>query len=333
MEVAILRARASVLFEGDFGLAGVVIGYTYKCFFSSSSPRSLQSPPHSHHDPPLSPHRSPRTWLHFRLEWGVKRVSSGIKKKWETDDWLEKHKERVESSSCSRWKNKTNAETHIYTFTFATCTQKRTPIYTYHLLGRGKKAKRRKNTENVIQSVTLIFSVEMHTHAHTQTQCNWPSHFLRRVPFSLSLFMSLLLLSVAVVIKLAFLSFLCFPRRLDKRWGPQRQKKVEREREKKQERKMLTKEDIKRKRKKAWESRGDKEIESRVWQAEKEEGWEDKDRKKQWESAREKKKNTASGQDLWRELGGKYTLKGSLSPWLPSPVSFAVQLHDELVLL
>ena len=33
MEVAILRARASVLFEGDFGLAGVVIGYTYKCLF------------------------------------------------------------------------------------------------------------------------------------------------------------------------------------------------------------------------------------------------------------------------------------------------------------
>lgn len=96
---------------------------------------------------------------------------------------------------------------------------------------------------------------------------------------------------------------------------------------------MLTKEDIKRKKKKAWESRGDKEMESRVWQAEKEEGWEDKDRKKQWESAREKNKNTASGQDLWRELGGKYTLKGSLSPWLPSPVSFAVQLHDELVLL
>lgn len=33
MEVAILRVCASVLFEGDFGQAEVVIGYTYKCLF------------------------------------------------------------------------------------------------------------------------------------------------------------------------------------------------------------------------------------------------------------------------------------------------------------
>lgn len=33
MEVAIFRACVSALFEGDFGLAGVVIGYTYKCIF------------------------------------------------------------------------------------------------------------------------------------------------------------------------------------------------------------------------------------------------------------------------------------------------------------
>lgn len=33
MEVAILRACASVPCEGDFGLAGVVIGYTYKWLF------------------------------------------------------------------------------------------------------------------------------------------------------------------------------------------------------------------------------------------------------------------------------------------------------------
>lgn len=33
MEVAILRVCAPVLCEGDFGLAGVVIGYTYKCLF------------------------------------------------------------------------------------------------------------------------------------------------------------------------------------------------------------------------------------------------------------------------------------------------------------
>ena len=33
MEVAILRARASILCEGDFGLARVVIGYTYQWLF------------------------------------------------------------------------------------------------------------------------------------------------------------------------------------------------------------------------------------------------------------------------------------------------------------
>lgn len=33
MEVAIFRACVSALFEGDFGLARVVIGYTYKCIF------------------------------------------------------------------------------------------------------------------------------------------------------------------------------------------------------------------------------------------------------------------------------------------------------------
>lgn len=33
MEVAILRVRESVVCEGDFGLAGVVIGYTYQWLF------------------------------------------------------------------------------------------------------------------------------------------------------------------------------------------------------------------------------------------------------------------------------------------------------------
>lgn len=33
IEVAIFRACVSALFEGDFGLARVVIGYTYKCIF------------------------------------------------------------------------------------------------------------------------------------------------------------------------------------------------------------------------------------------------------------------------------------------------------------
>lgn len=33
MEAAIFRACVSALFEGDFGLARMVIGYTYKCIF------------------------------------------------------------------------------------------------------------------------------------------------------------------------------------------------------------------------------------------------------------------------------------------------------------
>lgn len=33
MEVAILRECVPALCKGDFGLTGVVIGYTYKCLF------------------------------------------------------------------------------------------------------------------------------------------------------------------------------------------------------------------------------------------------------------------------------------------------------------
>lgn len=53
MEVAIFRAGVSTLLEGDFGLARVVIGYTYKCIFLPL-PRVLSEALHRP-DPLLSP--------------------------------------------------------------------------------------------------------------------------------------------------------------------------------------------------------------------------------------------------------------------------------------
>lgn len=58
MEEAIFRACVSALFEGDFGLARVVIGYTYKCIFLPL-PHILSKALY-HPDPLLSPHASPR---------------------------------------------------------------------------------------------------------------------------------------------------------------------------------------------------------------------------------------------------------------------------------
>lgn len=122
MEVAILRVCASVLCEGDFGLAGVVIGYTYKCLFlpvphvrlklpNPPPPTSLFLPPCSL----LSPHRSPQTWLHFRHEWGVKRESKAMKKKWVRRMIDLKNKDKPENSSCTGWKKKKKTEAHTYT--------------------------------------------------------------------------------------------------------------------------------------------------------------------------------------------------------------------------
>lgn len=115
-----------------------------------------------------------------------------------------------------------------------------TNTQTYTSLGRGKWRGGGKKYRNVIQTVTLIFSVEMHRHTCTRSythRVQWPSHFLRRVPFSPRLSFCLSLnRSVAVVIKLAFLSLLCFPRRLNKRWRPRGQKERRREGGKQKER-------------------------------------------------------------------------------------------------
>lgn len=109
-----------------------------------------------------------------------------------------------------------------------------------YITWQGKMARRGKKYRNVIQTVTLIFSVEMHRHTCTCSythRVQWPSHFLRRVPFSPRLSFCLSLNRyVAVVIKLAFLSLLCFPRRLNKRWRPRGQKERRREGGKQKER-------------------------------------------------------------------------------------------------
>lgn len=116
IEVAILRARVSVLCEGDFGQAGVVIGYTYKCLFLplphvhfklSRSP--LPFPPTML---PFFPSPEPRTWLQFRHEWGVKRE----REQWNeekvrgTDDWLEKQRRGRKLLSHQTKKEKNTAQ-------------------------------------------------------------------------------------------------------------------------------------------------------------------------------------------------------------------------------
>lgn len=71
MEVAIFRPCVSALFEGDFGLASVVIGYTYKCIFLPLPhvlSKVLYRP-----DPLLSPTPAP-TVITF-LTWASGEVS------------------------------------------------------------------------------------------------------------------------------------------------------------------------------------------------------------------------------------------------------------------
>lgn len=106
-------------------------------------------------------------------------------------------------------------------------------------------------------SISLYYT---QTHKHTPTQ--WPSHFLRRVTFSLPLSSSVsppALCRCGDKISIPFLSLLPSMAGQEVRTtGTEKSRK--REREKKQKRKMLTKEDIKRKRKKTESSRHRKRV-------------------------------------------------------------------------
>lgn len=172
MEVAILRACAFVLCEGDFGLAGVVIGYTYKCRFlplphvrlqSLSLPPPLFLPPWS----PSFPHCSPRTWLHFRHKWGVKR---------EGEQWNEEVRERQMIDLKNRegrkqlWMKNKSVHACTYISIWPLQAKTHTYIYTYISFTRqGSKAKRRKNTRYVTQTVNLFcWDARRDTHI----QCN-----------------------------------------------------------------------------------------------------------------------------------------------------------------
>lgn len=81
MEVAILRACAPVLFRRWLWACWSGNWVHIQMPFSSSTPRSLQSSHSPTSNPRLSAQCSPWTWLHFRLERGVKQLSSGVKKR------------------------------------------------------------------------------------------------------------------------------------------------------------------------------------------------------------------------------------------------------------
>lgn len=155
MKVAILRARASVPFKGDFGLAGVVIGYTYKCLFLPLPYilfKAARPPP----PPPMwSPSFLPLQPLNMItfLAWvmGEESKQWNQEKVIERDDWKEKN-------SCNRWKKNKCTDIHICTL-----------AYSISFSWQGRKAKQRKNTKNVIQTVTLISFVAIHIHAQTHT--------------------------------------------------------------------------------------------------------------------------------------------------------------------
>lgn len=199
---------------------------------------------------------------------------------------------------------------HTYEQLYIQPAHKNSDLY---ITWQGKMARQGKKYRNVIQPVTLIFSVEMHRHTCTRSythRVQWPSHFLRRVPFSPRLSFCLSLnCSVAVVIKLAFLSLLCFPRQLNKRWRPRGQKEKRREggkqKERCKQRKTLRERGGK---KKKPESRRQRNIELGVRQGEKEDRWEDKDKRNNVFNKVRKKIHTHSkwtGCSLAQRIGGK----------------------------
>lgn len=201
---------------------------------------------------------------------------------------------------------------HTYEQLYIEPAHKNSDLY---ITWQGKMARRGKKYRNVIQPVTLIFSVEMHRHTCTSSythRVQWPSHFLRRVPFSphLSFCLSLSQLLRRCGDKISIPFPLCFPRRLNKRWRPRGQKERRRDggkqKERCKQRKTLRERGGK---KKKPESQRQRNIELGVWQAEKEDRWEDKDKRNNvFNKVRRKKIHTHSkwtGCRLAERTGGK----------------------------